>query len=127
MPKLHPENLKWLTVFADEQAGLAQMTLGKLLLVNLKAYGKRIALGYSQGEWVAISDYCPHKGASMAMGWLNSQQEAVCPLHNYCYSVHSGKETSGQGGPDLELFYTRVLDGKVQVGISDTTPLVQSS
>lgn len=124
MQVLIPENLKWLTVFLSEQSGKERIESGKWLLVNLKAYGLRIALTHTQDGWIAISDYCPHKGASMANGWLNAENEAVCPLHNYCYHTKTGKETSGQGGPDLVRYYARVHEGKVQLGIPQNTPLV---
>ena len=106
MQVLIPENLKWLTVFLSEQSGKERIESGKWILVNLKAYGLRIALTHTQD------------------GWLNAENEAVCPLHNYCYHTKTGKETSGQGGPDLVRYYARVHEGKVQVGIPQNTPLV---
>jgi nitrite reductase/ring-hydroxylating ferredoxin subunit len=124
MTEVIPENTRWLTVFASESEGKVRLEKGKLLLVNLKAYNLRVALGFHQNKWIAISDYCPHKGASMAQGWLNDENEVVCPLHNYCYNIHSGKETTGQGGPDLTRYYARVNDGKVQIGIPQNTPRV---
>jgi NAD(P)H-dependent nitrite reductase small subunit len=52
--------------------------------------GEEIALFNFNGEYFAISDMCPHRGASLAEGFLDGGK-VYCPLHCFDFSLKTGE------------------------------------
>lgn len=53
------------------------------------ALGRRIALFNQEGEFHAIDDTCPHRGASLGEGLLH-QGRVICPWHSWMFDVRTG-------------------------------------
>ncbi len=49
-----------------------------------------IALFNLNGDFYAISDYCPHRGASLSEGFLE-QDKVFCPWHCFDFNLKTGK------------------------------------
>jgi nitrite reductase/ring-hydroxylating ferredoxin subunit len=56
----------------------------------LKVTGEDIALFNFNGEYYAISDMCPHRGASLAEGFLDGGK-VFCPLHCFDFNLKTGE------------------------------------
>jgi nitrite reductase/ring-hydroxylating ferredoxin subunit len=83
------------------------------------------------GEFRAVRDRCPHKGAAICQGilggtWLPSapggaltyarQGEILaCPWHGFEYDLVTGAELFWPKGPGLRLYPTEVENGRVHV------------
>jgi nitrite reductase/ring-hydroxylating ferredoxin subunit len=61
----------------------------------------------ANGGWVAFEEACPHMGQSLTQGFINSQNEIVCPWHAYRYHLKTGNCHQSQGGK-LRLFKVAV-------------------
>jgi len=86
--------MEWIQVFKSPEEAEKALEEGKprrLIIDNT-----RICLTRAEGRYYAIQDACPHSGASLSEGWLNHYQEIVCPLHNYCYHLVTGREANQQ-------------------------------
>lgn len=51
--------------------------------------GKLIAIFFQDGKYHAVSDTCPHMGASLATGYLEDGA-VLCPWHAWKFCVHDG-------------------------------------
>ena len=49
-----------------------------------------IVVGKRNGKFFACDAHCPHKHAYLYKGWF-SNNNLVCPLHNYEFDIFSGK------------------------------------
>jgi nitrite reductase/ring-hydroxylating ferredoxin subunit len=66
-------------------ASIGEIPMGAGRLV--KVGGEEVALFNLNGEYYAISDLCPHRGASLAEGFLDAGK-IFCPLHCIRARVH---------------------------------------
>jgi len=59
--------------------------------------GKKITLALFNNKVYATSYKCPHAGAVMAEGYIDTAGNIVCPLHRYKFSLEKGRNVSGEG------------------------------
>jgi len=80
--------------------------------------GKMIAIFNDEGNFLAIDDFCPHMGASLADGWIEKGCVA-CPWHAWRFQLSDG---AWLDNPKIRAstFAVRVVDGRVEV---DPTPI----
>src|SRR5262249_2448020 len=52
--------------------------------------GEAVALFNFDGEYYAISDMCPHRGASLAEGFLDGGK-VFCPWHCFDFNLKTGE------------------------------------
>ena len=78
--------------------------------------GKRmVAVFCSEGKYFAIDDFCPHQGASLAEGYIDSESCAVaCPWHHWRFSIDNG---AWLDNPKIAVdkFEVRVMGENIQV------------
>jgi len=65
------------------------------------------------GQFVAISTRCMHLGCPVR--YTSAAQRFICPCHGGVYNV-LGERTGGPPVRPLDRFYTRVVNGRVQLG-----------
>lgn len=76
--------------------------------------GKRmVAVFFSEGDYFAIDDFCPHQGASLAEGYIEGCAVS-CPWHHWRFSIKDG---TWLDNPKIgvEKYNVRVMGGKIQV------------
>lgn len=85
---------------------------------RVSAGGREIAVFQVGRGACAITNTCPHKGASLADGRLDGD-EVVCPWHSWRFSVKTG---AGNRGHAVEVFPVRIEGGRVLVSVPRPTP-----
>lgn len=70
-----------------------------------------LALFNSGGEFYAISDCCPHRGAPLSEGFLE-QGKVFCPLHCFDFNLKTG-ECNVASHLTVATYPTKVEDGDV--------------
>lgn len=97
---------------------------------RLFSHGKRriVVVGLPGGEYRALSDICPHHGASLAAGTLERMWQAgpdcrhvqddtrwvlVCPFHNFEFDVRTGQPVVRLGRSRAATYEVAVEDGMV--------------
>jgi menaquinol-cytochrome c reductase iron-sulfur subunit len=63
--------------------------------------------------YIAISNRCAHLGCPVR--WVEAAERFICPCHGGVYDL-LGRRTGGPPVRPLDRFYTRVVNGYVQVG-----------
>ena len=58
---------------------------------------KKICVGQYNGQLYAFAYKCPHASGIMADGYIDALGNIVCPVHRYKFSLHNGRNTSGEG------------------------------
>ena len=77
---------------------------------------KKICLILSENKLIACTQNCPHAGAKMSEGYLDTGGNIVCSLHGYKFNLHNGRNSSGEGY-FLKLFPVEIRSHAVFVGI----------
>ena len=70
------------------------------------------------GRFFATAAYCSHSGAPLETGTLyydKSATRVVCPWHNACFSVMTGKMLAPPGRDNLVTFPTQIKDDQIYV------------
>jgi len=63
--------------------------------------------------WIALSTRCMHLGCPVR--FVAASERFICPCHGGVYDI-TGEVTGGPPVRPLDRFYTRVRDGRVEVG-----------
>ena len=95
------------------QVGTIREGRGQAFEVN----GKLIAVFNDGGEYYAITDLCPHMGASLAEGALEDGIVA-CPWHAWRFSVHDGTWCDNRR-IKIDSYQVRVVGDQIQVLVPD--------
>ena len=82
---------------------------------TVHANGREFALFLCGGEFFAIDDLCPHRGASLGSGQLEGGRIA-CPMHGWTFEVNTGACQSNPERP-VKTHLTRIENGQVQIFI----------
>lgn len=106
--------MEWLKIFPSEVEAQQRLQNNKPQLVI--ANGQRICLVSTNKRFFAVQDSCTHSGASLSQGTINYLGEIICPLHNYCFNLHTGQELSSRSR-DLKTYPLKIDDSGFFIGI----------
>lgn len=108
-PRLFPEEKSEPEFVTVAQVGDIPEGTGRAYPVGKKM----VAVFYSDGNYFAIDDFCPHQGASLAEGYVDGCAVA-CPWHHWRFSIKDG---SWLDNPKIgvEKFNVRVMGKNIQV------------
>ncbi len=106
--------MNWIKIFLNDDDARQKLKAGKPQLLILNS--KRICLVLHKNTFFAFQDTCTHSGASLSEGVVNYLGEIVCPLHNYCFDVQSGRESNARSR-DLTTFPLKIDESGFFVGI----------
>jgi nitrite reductase/ring-hydroxylating ferredoxin subunit len=81
-----------------------------------KVGGKTLAIFNVDGNFYAIDDTCPHRGASLAEGELEGH-EVICPWHAAVFDVTSGAHLSPPARSDVACYKVQIVGEEVQVDV----------
>jgi 3-phenylpropionate/trans-cinnamate dioxygenase ferredoxin subunit len=75
----------------------AAINFGPNNLAIAEVNNKKITIANTPKGLFACAHACPHAGGIMAQGHIDALGNIVCPLHRYKFSIHNGRNTSGEG------------------------------
>lgn len=58
---------------------------------------KKICLIRTQSVLLACTNRCPHAGGNLNEGFIDKQQNIVCPVHHYRFNLLSGRDSMNEG------------------------------
>lgn len=108
-------NIKWYKVFDSEKEAQEQVLLNKAVTVLIE--DQKICLARNLKGFFAVSDICPHLGASLSKGVCNNFMEIVCPWHNYRFDLISGSENTQTRQYKVETFPIKLDSSGLFIGI----------
>ena len=108
----HPKDYHLVCQTSDIPAGEAKMFV---------VADKMIGVYHIDGQFYALANECPHAGASMAHGIIESDTVS-CRIHHWKFSITSG-EYLDEPNEDCNLptYQVKVVGTDVLVEISQTT------
>jgi nitrite reductase/ring-hydroxylating ferredoxin subunit len=89
------------------------LTPGKCVTVELSD-GRELALCNVGGEFHAIDNFCPHKGAPLAEGILCGHQ-LECVWHGWQFDLRSGKCLTSSDR--VEVYAVVIEDGMIKIEV----------
>jgi 3-phenylpropionate/trans-cinnamate dioxygenase ferredoxin subunit len=98
---------------ADSLAGLSFADNG---LTTVQVNNKAVCLAMHKDELLACSHKCPHASGNMANGYIDALGNIVCPLHRYKFSLHNGRNVSGEGYY-LKTFPVEIRNEGIFIGL----------
>jgi uncharacterized membrane protein/nitrite reductase/ring-hydroxylating ferredoxin subunit len=113
---------KWKERYIDEVDGqviiddLAELKTDQMQLVHVG--NKRIVVAKTESGLVAFSDYCTHKGASLAGGAMICGT-VQCPWHGSQFDVRSGQLKAGPGKENIKVYKAQESGDKLTVFLND--------
>lgn len=84
--------MQWVKI-ADAASSLI---FNKENLCEVIVQGKRICLAKKDEGLLAFSGICPHAGARLSEGYVDSKGQVVCPLHGFKFNLETGKQSCGE-------------------------------
>jgi nitrite reductase/ring-hydroxylating ferredoxin subunit len=76
---------------------IAELHFSENGLTTVEVNNKTICVALHNNEVLACTHKCPHAGGIMSDGYLDPLGNIVCPLHRYKFSLHNGRNVSGEG------------------------------
>lgn len=106
--------VEWVKVFSGlaEASQRLKTDIPQLVIVN----GKRICLVQHANAFFAVQDSCSHSGESLSKGKINYLGEVICPLHNHCFDLQTGREISSRSA-DLFTYPIKINEFGFFIGI----------
>lgn len=107
---------KWKEKYFTEDSGRIEicksdeLSRDQMMLLHVK--DKRIVLGKSDTGFVAFSDYCTHKGASLADGVMICGT-VQCPWHGSQFDCKTGIVKAGPATESIAIYKVEEMGGKV--------------
>ena len=94
---------------------------GRSFAVN----GTMVGVFLSQGKYLAINDFCPHMGASLAEGHVEDDT-VMCPWHAWRFSLTDGTWLDNSKSKVKSACYEVRIEGdEIQVSVPRPTDNVQ--
>src|SRR3954451_24479940 len=79
---------------------------------------RAIAVCNVRGEYFAVSDVCTHDAYYLSSGRLDGY-EIECPMHAAVFDIRTGSVEIPPAERDLPTFPCRVVNGMVEVGLTE--------
>jgi nitrite reductase/ring-hydroxylating ferredoxin subunit len=106
--------MEWIKIFSSEQEALQHIATDKPQLLILG--GIRLCLIRHNNKFAAVQDSCTHNGESLSKGHINYIGEIICPWHNYCFNVSTGREIQARS-VDLKTYPIKVDESGFFIGL----------
>jgi nitrite reductase/ring-hydroxylating ferredoxin subunit len=76
----------------------------------------RIALFNVGGNYYALDDFCPHKGAPLVSGLVGGKTVS-CEWHGATFDLETGTTVAGPGGQGVQSYKVRTVDDDIEVEV----------
>lgn len=97
--------------------GAAELKDGETLRV---AVGETVlVVAKIDGGHYAFQEFCTHRFGPLSEGAFDGPK-VMCPWHNSCFDVRTGKVLAGPAKVDLKVFDVSVADGQVRVRVGQS-------
>lgn len=106
----------WLRIFTQLEMAFTSLQEGKPRQLRI---GKdSIALVRRGDTFFAVSDVCTHNKESLSKGLANFKDEIICPWHNYCFDLRTGREAQERSA-DLNTYAVKLNDDGLWIEVPD--------
>lgn len=106
--------IQWVKLFSGIQEAEQRLHIDKpqLAIIN----NKRICVVRHADNFFAVQDSCTHSGESLSKGHINYLGEVICPLHNHCFDLQTGREIASRS-VDLVTYPIKIDESGFFIGV----------
>lgn len=76
---------------------LQDLSFSEKGIAKVEIGDKAICVIRNGDELKACADICPHAGASLSEGYVDSRDYIVCCVHHYRFSINHGRDSQNEG------------------------------
>ena len=76
---------------------IAELNFNTNGLAEIEVNDKKVCIALHKDTITACTQKCPHAGGILSEGYLDALGNIVCPVHRYKFSMHNGRNVSGEG------------------------------
>jgi 3-phenylpropionate/trans-cinnamate dioxygenase ferredoxin subunit len=87
-------------------------------LAEIEVAGKKICVAKTSDSLTACASKCPHAGGNMCEGFLDNNENIVCPVHRYVFNLKNGRDVSGEGYY-LKIYPVKISDEGIFIGFEE--------
>jgi nitrite reductase/ring-hydroxylating ferredoxin subunit len=80
--------MQWVKIFNSLETAFSSVPENKIM--PLKYHGRLFCIIRQHNTFYVSDAKCPHMGASLVDGMINSFTELICPLHEYRFDLKAG-------------------------------------
>ncbi len=106
----------WVKIFTQPEQAFARLQEGKPQLLRIG--NDSITLVRKGKHFFAVNDACTHNKESLSKGIVNFKDEIVCPWHNYCFDLRTGREVQERSA-DLRTYALRLNEEGLWIEVPD--------
>lgn len=88
--------------------------------ICVKVGRKSIAVFNVDGNFYALDDFCPHKGAPLAGGYL-SATDVTCPWHGASFDLATGNGVAGPCGGGVTSYPVNVNGDDIEIAFEESS------
>lgn len=85
-------------------------------LREVQVGARHVGLARFERAWFAFDPWCPHAECPLTDGWLEGRA-VRCACHGGLFDLETGVALDGPTPDPLQLFATRVVDGRLEVDL----------
>jgi 3-phenylpropionate/trans-cinnamate dioxygenase ferredoxin subunit len=97
---------------------MTELRFGENNLTEIEVAGKKICLAKTSDYLAACISKCPHAGGRMCEGFLDKNENIVCPVHRYVFSFANGRDVTGEGY-FLKIYPVKINEEGIFVGFEE--------
>jgi 3-phenylpropionate/trans-cinnamate dioxygenase ferredoxin component len=99
-------------VWAAKASDISDGTMTSVTLA-----GEEVLIASVGGQYYAIDNKCSHQGGWLDQGELLADRcEVMCPLHDACFDLRTGKPTAEPAKTPVKVYAVRVEGDDILVG-----------
>jgi nitrite reductase/ring-hydroxylating ferredoxin subunit len=86
-------------------------------MTSVTVDGEEVLIACVSGQYYAIHNKCSHKGGCLDQGELLTDScEVMCPLHDACFDLRTGRPTAEPAKTPVKVYAVRVEDDDILLG-----------
>ena len=97
---------------------ITELQFGEKNIIQVEIAGKKICVAKTLNGLAACTAKCPLAGGNMSEGYLDKDNNIVCPVHRYVFNLRNGRDITGEGY-FLKIYPVKVNDDGIFLGIEE--------
>lgn len=96
----------------------AELQFGTNDIAEIEVAGRKICVVKKMNGLAACTAKCPHAGGNMSEGYLDNDENIVCPVHRLAFNLENGRDAIGEGY-FLKVHPVKLNESGVFLGIEE--------
>lgn len=76
---------------------ISEIVFGEKKIAEIEIEGKKICIIKTAKGLKACSSLCPHASGDLSEGFIDRNDNIVCPVHGYRFNLNHGRDSNDEG------------------------------